>query len=371
MIKLGKEIKKEISDIKFYIYLFVALFLAIFTLFNAYIFWPRSAEEPVYQIKTQEVPIKEDTVALSTKIEKTPYFIYKDLVKNLYKTELAEVNPTQDILKLNNTEYTINVIPDRYDKDLLKQQIMNILGSDPEHYGVYFYDLDRDIEIGINDDVIFPPMSISKLPIAVLMLREVDKGNFSLDQQEVFDWGSTADPTNVLKTNYVGTSFAIRDYLRFLIIDSDNASIRKLENLMGGYLATNEKAKNELGVTHFFRDPHDVIAKDIGRVFRGIYDGSYLSKETNEYMLYLLQNTHFSLQDGIPVGVPEPYKSQIAHKTGQGSSNPGFIWEDAGIIFGEHSDYVLVIVNDFIDIPTARYKIQQISGLIWDTTQEI
>ncbi|MCA9381323.1 serine hydrolase [Candidatus Dojkabacteria bacterium] len=370
-MKLGKKLQDEVSDMKFYIYLFVALFLGIFTLFNAYIFWPRESNIPEYQIKTQEIPLVGDSVATSTKIEKTPYFIYKDMVKQIYKTDLVEVSNTQDKLVLNNTEYTINVIPDRYDSEILKQQIIDILGSDTENYGVYFYDLDRDIEIGINDDIIFPPMSISKLPIAVLMLREVDKGNFSLDTQSVFDWNSTADPTNVLKSNYVGTSFAIRDYLRFLIIDSDNASIRKLENLMGGYLVTNEKAVNELGVTHFFRDPHDVIAKDIGRVFKGIYDGTYLSKETNEYMLYLLQHTHAALQDGIPVGVPEPYKSTIAHKTGQGASNPGFIWEDAGIIYGKNSDYILVVVNDFIDIPTARYKIQQVSALIWNTTQEI
>lgn len=371
-MRLGKKVKKEISEHMFFVYLFIALLLAIFTLFNAYIFWPREAELGEFSIELVNPIISaQDIVPVATKIEASAFPVYKELVAQVYGEEITLESNSEAILSLNEVDYEISIIPDRYNAAILKDNILSILGNDPQNYGVYFYDLNRNIVIGINDSVIFPPMSISKLPVAVMMLREIDKGNFGLYDQFVFDSASRADPTNVLKQNYIGTSFALIDYLRFLIIDSDNASIRKLENIMGGYQVVNEKVKSELGVQHFFRDPHDATAKDVGKVFAGIYNQTFLSSESNAYILELLQNTHWSLQDGIPVGVPEPYKYQIAHKTGQGSSNPGFIWEDAGIVYGIHSDYVLVILNDFIDIPTARYKIQHISSLIWETTQEL
>lgn len=253
------------------------------------------------------------------------------------------------------------------DTETLREQILTILGSEQEKYGIYLYDLKRDNEVSINADIIFPPMSISKLPVGIMTLKAVDEGKFKLDDYFEFDNQSWADPTNVLKRSFIGTSFSIADYVRFLLVDSDNSSIRKLESLLGGYELLNEKVKAELGVEHFFRNPHDATAKDVGRVFKGIYNQEYLSFEMNKYLVELLQNTHPILQDGIPVGVPAPYKYEIAHKTGQGSSDIGYIWEDAALVFGEKTDYILVVLNDRIDIPVARYKIQRISELVWNT----
>lgn len=251
-------------------------------------------------------------------------------------------------------------------KDRLKQELLAILDNEQDRYGIYLYDLKRRIEIEWNGDMILPPMSISKLPVGLMTLRAVDEGTLSLDEYHEFDGNSLAFPTNVLKREFLGVSFSVADYLRFLIVDSDNSSIRKLESLLGGYEQLNEKVKNELGIEHFYRDPHEATAKDVGKVFKGIYYQEYLSPDLNQYLIGLLQSTHSDLQDGIPVGVPEPYKYYIAHKTGQGSSDIGYIWEDAALVFGEKTDYIFVVLNDGIDFDTARYKVQLMSQVIWD-----
>ncbi len=134
-----------------------------------------------------------------------------------------------------------------------------------------------------------------------------------------------------------------------------------LENVLGGYLKNNEKTINQLGVEVFFRWPHEAYARDIAKVFEGIYKGTYLKDDTNNFLLNLLLNTAPHLQDGIPAGLPE--QTKIAHKTGQ---LPGYSWEDAGIIYGEKTDYVLVIINREIDYDTARSKIQQISKVVYE-----
>ncbi len=357
--ELGKKIKNNKENNYFLtVFVILGIYFSILIFFSAYIFWPRQSEITENGISTKQFDFKFVDGTKDVRIEEDFFPFYRNIYSSIYSND--QIILKEGIFTAVNEEYILQVrsIPKRYDPETIKQQILEILGSDSDNYGIYFYDLTRDIEIGINHEKIFPPMSISKLPVGLMMMREIDKGNFSLDSLYEFSYDSVADPTNVLDASFVGVSFSISDYLRFLIIDSDNSSIRKLENLMGGYLVLNEKVKTELGVEHFFRDPHDATAKDVGRVLRGLYNQEYLSAENNAYFINLLQNTHWSLQDGIPVGFPEPYKSKIAHKTGQGSSEPGCIWEDAALVFGEKSGYILVILNEKIDIPIARYNIQ-------------
>jgi len=312
-----------------------------------------------------------------SKIEKK---IYKSTLEEKYKkyylTTLKTLSPNVQItendnggnISSHNFRLDFNFKLNDIDSEKLKSEIQTILGSNSHNYSIYVHDIKRDMTIGINEEKLMPPGSISKVPIAILTLRDVDKGNLSLSQAVRLDFGDVADPSNALKARNVGASFTIDQYLRFLIIDSDNTSIRKLENLMGGYLVTNERTKVELGVEYFFRDPHDVSAKDMGKVFKGIYKGEYLKSETNAYLLDLLKNTHPLLQDGIPVGVPAG--TAIAHKTGQISTIPGYSWEDAAIVYGAKTDYILIFLNEKIDNDEARSKIQKISKVVYDTLNQ-
>lgn len=325
-----------------------------------------ASHSSVLGIITQQVKLDTELGTTTTlKVQSFMKDYVTDMLSRFFKPLERIDQETTTTLKLaHSNEIIVTPRINNINIETLKSDIMNILGEDPQNYGVYLYDFTREQELGINEDFIFPPGSISKVPVAIMTLREVDKGNIALDQYFEFTWDSWADPSNALKSYHVGASFTINEYLRFLIIDSDNSSIRKLENILGGHEVLNEKVKTELGVEHFFRDPHDVTAKDMGKVFRGIHDGTYLKKETNDYLIDLLFNTHFSLQDGIPVGLPAGIS--IAHKTGQIPTYPGFSWNDAGIIYGEKTDYVLVFVNQFIANEDARYKIQEISRIVYE-----
>ena len=247
----------------------------------------------------------------------------------------------------------------------LEKNILEILGDKSEYYGIYIHDLKRNITVGINEDKLYGPGSISKLPVGLLIMMEIDKGNLKLQDTITYLSQDFTDPTNVLTADYIGTSFLIADYLRFLIIDSDNASIRLLERVLGGYEAVNERTREELGAEHFFRYPHQASALSIGRVFKGLYNESYLTNENNEYFLDLLKNTHPSLQTGIPVGVPKDIA--IAHKTGIVPTYPGYAWNDAGIVYGNKTDYVLVVINSYVAIPDARRNIQDISRVVYQS----
>ena len=314
--------------IKNYLLLFfgIELYFLLLFLFCIYIFWPRNNPAIEYKIQAS-YPVKKNNL------------------------DLIAPTPSQTYI------------------ETLKENIKSILGNQVDNYGVYFYDLKRGLELGINQNKIFPPMSISKVPVGLIIMREIEKENFSLNSTFAFNYSALASPTNVLDKRYIGTYFSIADYLRLLIVDSDNSAMLMLENLLGGTQEVNRKVREEFGIKNFSRNPHEATAKSVGLIFKGLYNNDFLSLESNDYFFNLLKNTHFNLQDGIPASVPDPYKSKIAHKTGQGSSVPGYIWSDSGIIFGKNTDYILVILNEKININQARSNIQQISKLIWETTQ--
>jgi beta-lactamase class A len=368
MLKRHKKITK----------LVLIIYILLLIIFWVYILIPKSRipKDQLGNISalnmTGEITLANSSIVLDTtepqrvKVDNRYKDFYFGFLKSIDSDiQFKEINPENYLAAGENINLHIQLIPKVFDETLLEQQIRDILAEDIDNYGVYVFDLKRDIEIGINQEKIMPPGSISKLPVAIMTLKEVDKGKLSLDQQLEFTGQSAVAPSNILGDWHVGLSFSLNEYLRFLIIDSDNSSIRFLEYLLGGYEELNERVKTELGVEHFFRDPHDVTAKDLGRVYRGIYFQEYLSKESNDYLLDLLKNTSYILQDGIPVGIP--YWVTIAHKTGQISTEPGYAWADSGIIYGEKTDYILVILNEKIDIPIARYKVQTISKVVYDT----
>ncbi|MDQ6985605.1 MAG: serine hydrolase [Candidatus Dojkabacteria bacterium] len=303
----------------------------------------------------------------------------EELVIKLEKAYGGEFQVTQVEGELNKYIYTLDspletieieiyLIPNTFDEEKLKAGIEDILGWNSYNYGVYILDLKSGQQIGINENKILAPGSVSKVPIGLLTLRDVDSGKLTMETtSELLDTDIVEG--NVLGPWEVGLEFSIEEYMKFLIIDSDNTAIVHLENLLGGTVIGNQRTIDELGVTHLFRDPHDVTTKDAARIFAGIYYEEYLSKESNDFFLYLLKNTDWRLQTGIPVGIPEPYYYEIAHKTGIVSTYPGYAWADIGIIYGPKTDYVIAVFNEKVSKEDARYKIQLISSLVWETLQ--
>ena len=263
---------------------------------------------------------------------------------------------------LRGNDYQIiieNVLAD-VDIEQIESQILEILGSEESLYGVYFYDLLREVSGGINDLKTFPPASISKVPTALLVLRDIDAGKYHLSSN--YPMKNHNKPYSYGNLYYVreGTDVSLQTYLWESIVNSDNTATISLEEILGGYGEVNKRTVEELEAEIFFRKPHDARARHVGHVFRGIYNQDYLTVKNNEYLLDLLLNTAGHLQDGIPAGVPAGV--EVAHKTGQ---LPGHAWEDAGIVYGEKTDYVLVILNKRITYATARDKIQRISEVVY------
>ena len=142
----------------------------------------------------------------------------------------------------------------------------------------------------------------------------------------------------------------------------------ELESMLGGWQVYDQRVRDELGVDNIFRFPHDVQASDLGKLYIGIYHQEYLSKDSNDYLLYLLLNTGPGYDNRIKQGLPKDESVKFAHKTGWVTTAPyGEAYNDSGIVYGEQTDYVIVILDKNVSRNDAIVMMKPISEKVYQT----
>lgn len=221
----------------------------------------------------------------------------------------------------------------------LKLDTEAILGTQIKKYSIYVYDLKREQGFGINEEKIFYPASISKLPYAILILRDVDAGKYS--------------------------KASINADMTALITHSDNTALMRFEKKLGGYAVVNKRIKAELGVDNIFRYPHTCQAVDVGTLYKGLYNQTYLSKESNDYLINLLENTDSAYDDRVQQGLPEGV--EFAHKIGWITTSGGEAYNDSGIVYGELTDYIIVVLDKDVSSKSVIKMTKPLSETIYNT----
>jgi beta-lactamase class A len=249
----------------------------------------------------------------------------------------------------------------------LTAAINNYLGDRKDNYGIYLYDFQRDQEFGLNAKKIFPPASISKLPAALLTLRDIDAGKRNYSDtypiQQQYKHGSE-DPLARLVN---GTHITVREYLERLILESNNTAQYHLRGLLGGsYEALNPRTEKELRAKPFYENPHIASPRAIGTALRDVYTRTSLSDKSAKFLLNLMQSTPPDLRLAIPSSVPTGTK--VANKVGfLFGGREGDVYNDAAIVYGPKTDYVLVVLNNSAPAyPRGAFIVRDIAKLVYE-----
>jgi beta-lactamase class A len=99
-------------------------------------------------------------------------------------------------------------------------------------------------------------------------------------------------------------------------------------------------------------------AYDIALFFEKLYAGELATKENTQQMLELLKNQQ--LNNKLPKHLPE--EVIIAHKTGELDA----VSHDAGIVFTQKGDYIIVVMSETEDRYVAVERIALISKEVYD-----
>ena len=220
------------------------------------------------------------------------------------------------------------------DLESLRAPVEEYLSELDGDWAVYIRNLNTDEVLTINDHQM-SSASLIKLFTAGCYFEETEAGRLDVSERSEND-------------------------LEYMICWSDNDAWEDLETLIGhGDYNAGLDAVTSFANEHGFEDTGRLIGgeniysfeadnttsvSDTGELLRQVYHKEFVSEEASERLLELMREQHIITK--IPAGLPEGIES--ANKTGELSG----IENDAAIVWGENTDYILVIMNDYNYIGT-------------------
>ncbi len=252
--------------------------------------------------------------------------------------------------------------------ELQKTINQEIVSNRAENVSVYLRDLNNGPWIGINENELFAPASLLKLPIMMAFYKSAESQPDILDKKVTL---TDDDKKNItlIKQNIVpaesvqeGQEYTIEDLVRRMIVYSDNGAwailLRNLDR------STVESIFRELEIPLPYEDvPENFITvKKYASFFRILYNSSYLNREYSKKALRMLTGVDF--KEGLRKGVPEDIS--VAHKFGERDTGEGLIQlHDCGIVYYPQHPYLLCVMTRGNDMKQLENFIAQVSQITY------
>lgn len=270
--------------------------------------------------------------------------------------------------------------------DVLKSNINEITKSKNARVGVYIVGNDGKDTVSIYGNQPFVMQSVFKFHIAVVMLSEIDKGKFSLDQKiKITKKDLTPEIWSPIRDKYPeGVTLTIAEIIEYTLSQSDNVGCDILLALLGGPNAVEDYFKQ-----YHFKDISIKINEKVmqnnwdlqfanwtspessNEVLTAFYSNrsNLLSKETHQYLWNVMKGTQSGihrLKGLLPEG------TVVAHKTGYSGANDKGVTEavnDIGIVFlpnGKHFFISVFVTRSTENLETNERIIADIAKAAWD-----
>ena len=186
--------------------------------------------------------------------------------------------------------------------------------------------------ININGDSLFPAASLIKIPIAVCLLRKIDRGEISWNKTLILKRYHYASGTGILRTKKAGSKFKLKEIFKLMLTISDNTATNMIIDLLGGVEGANKeilkfglqntKLANYLGD---FKGTNKTSPRDLVTLLESSLEGNLLSNESSG----ILKGTLLKVSNKSLIKKGLGRYTKFAHKTG----TIGICVGDAGIIY--------------------------------------
>ena len=220
----------------------------------------------------------------------------------------------------------------------LEQALKQRLGDQAQHYALVVQDLDDGSGVAINADHVFYAASLFKLEVLYDVFAQRDAGLLDFGERYVAtDYYSGFD----LGPHLVQpcSTATVADLLSAMTCVSDNVAAVMLQDRAGAANINDAMAALGLTDTRLTADGTlPATAADMARLVDAIFRGRGLAPGSAGQMLDLM--THEQSADRIPADLPPA--TRVAHKTG----NWDTATHDAGIVYGPHGTYLMVLMSD-------------------------
>lgn len=227
---------------------------------------------------------------------------------------------------------------------------------------LYFEYINTGANISINPNVRILPASLIKVPLAMAVMKKIERGDWQLYNELVMmkedrdsEWG------DVYK-HPIGTPITIQNLIEEMLLHSDNTAYRILYRNLS--LDEVKDVFSALGLDDFFDQEWKVTAKEYTRLIRSLYTANYLNPEHSQFLLDVLSRTDYD--DYLGQGIPEEVR--FAHKIWENESKTVIL--DAWLIYVWSRVYILSMAMDYqkewLSREQALELFGRVSGLIYN-----
>lgn len=268
----------------------------------------------------------------------------------------------------------------------LRENIEQIISSKNATVGVAIYGTNQEDTLSINGERRFPMQSVFKFHIGVVMLSEIDKGKFSLDQKIKIEKHELLPGLwSPIREKYPdGVTLTLAEILQYTISVSDNVGCDLLLRLLGGAniveeyfhragfsdisIKINEEVMQNNWELQFQNWITPITANEILKeVFN---NNSLLSQKSYQFFWKTLTETATGinrLKGNLPEG------TVVAHKTGSSGTNKTTgitaAVNDIGIVYLPNGSYFIIsvfVTDSKEDFSTNEKIIADIGKAAWD-----
>ncbi len=231
--------------------------------------------------------------------------------------------------------------------------------------GVYIKPSWTNSSIAINSDHSFPAASLIKIPVAVTLLKKIDKGQLSWNTILTLKPKHYAQGAGILRTKRAGSKFKLREVFKLMLTISDNTATNMIIDLLGGINAVNKeiyslglkntKVINWLGD---FKGTNKTSPKDLVIILDKSLEGNILSNDSKK----ILKSALLKVQNKTLIKKGLGKYTRFAHKTG----TIGVCVGDAGIIycpFGKRIGISIIVMRPFNSLHGQRV-IREITQIV-------
>ncbi len=246
----------------------------------------------------------------------------------------------------------------------LNQKVMTYLKSQVGTYGYILLvqqaagSQGLNATIGFRQNEPFQMASTFKLPVNLYLYRQIERKNFSLNQQLKYEARFYESGTGILQAEHPGGSYSIRHLAALSIRQSDNVAVNILLSALGRANVINYM--HQLGASNSPTEPTpQATPADLAIFLREVEKLAVSVPELGNLLLDDLNHTAYN--DRIPAGLPAG--TPVAHKIG---TLLGVV-NDAAIVSSTNAHYILVILSKQVNEAEASQVEARVSHMIWQT----
>ena len=233
----------------------------------------------------------------------------------------------------------------------LKDKMEEYIQENRINVSIYVENLRNGAQIGINEDVGMYPASLNKLPVAILIMDKIERGELSFQTIIQINESDLRDSQSELYKNKI-TKASVQTLFEKMLKDSDNtafyALLRNINEhdleILLNYYSLDPKS-TYLAPNKYNKSPNLVSAVELSNIFTSLYLSTLLQSNSSEYILSLLTNNIFNLTK-IAL-LPEDVK--VAQKFGAYYVGDIKFFHDCGIMYSGETRLLYCIMTNDLD----------------------